>query len=258
MARFNRRTWFFPCSDLQIGSASPRPPVKSAFPDSRLVLFPGLGGDARMYGELAARVGPIVVPPWLPPELSSNGSDLRGYAQRYVDQRLVRPGDWLGGSSFGGMLAQEIAGLIPVRGLLLMGTCRSAAGVSFGLRQLAPLMKVVPMPDHGAHVLAWPLALKFGVTRPAHRQLLAALIDDADPRFLRWASQVAAAWPGIKEPGTKALSLPLFQIHGSRDHLMPVERSGAETIVHGAGHLLALTHAPQVATWMLHARKATD
>jgi pimeloyl-ACP methyl ester carboxylesterase len=166
------------------------------------------------------------------------------------------------------MLAQEIAGLIPVRGLLLMGTCRSAAGVSFGLRQLAPLMKIVPMPDHGAHVLAWPLALKFGVTRPAHRQLLAALIDDADPRFLRWASQVAAAWPGIKEPGikepgikepgTKALSLPLFQIHGSRDHLMPVERSGAETIIHGAGHLLALTHAPQVATWMLHALTATD
>jgi hypothetical protein len=114
-------------------------------------------------------------------------------------------------------------------------------------------MKIVPMPDHGAHVLAWPLALKFGVTRPAHRQLLAALIDDADPRFLRWASQVAATWTG-----TKALSLPLFQIHGSRDHLMPVERSGAETIVHGAGHLLALTHAPQVATWMLHARKATD
>ena len=240
---------------------------------SRLVLFPGLGGDARMYGELAARVGPIVVPPWLPPELSSNGRDLRAYAQRYVDQRLVRPGDWLGGSSFGGMLAQEIAGLIPVRGLLLMGTCRSAAGVSFGLRQLAPLMKIVPMPDHGARVLAWPLALKFGVTRPAHRQLLAALIDDADPRFLRWASQVAAAWPGIKEPGikepgikepgikepgTKALSLPLFQIHGSRDHLMPVERSGAETIIHGAGHLLALTHAPQVATWMLHVRKATD
>ena len=216
----------------------------------RLVLFPGLGGDARMYDELAARVGPVVVPPWLPPELSRNGRDLRAYAQRYVDQRLVRPGDWLGGSSFGGMLAQEIAGLISVRGLL---TCRSAAGVSLGLRQLAPLMKIVPMPHHGAHVFAWPLALKFGVTRPAHRQLLAALIADADPRFLRWACHVAATWPG-----TKALLVPLFQLHGSRDHLMPVERSGAESIVHGAGHLLALTHAAQVATWMLHALKATD
>jgi pimeloyl-ACP methyl ester carboxylesterase len=42
------------------------------------------------------------------------------------------------------------------------------------------------------------------------------------------------------------LALPIFQIHGSRDRVLPARRTRADLIVAGAGHLLAVTHPRQV------------
>jgi pimeloyl-ACP methyl ester carboxylesterase len=214
----------------------------------RLILFPGLGAGARMYAPLAAYVGPIIVPPWLPP-----GGDLRDYARRYVEQGTVRADDWLGGCSFGGMVAQEIAAIAPVRAVILIGSCRSAADISRPLRRLAPLARIVPMPRHPRALASWPLALAFGAHRPEHRRLLMALAADIDPRFLRWASQVAARWPGTR-PGTS----PIHQIHGGRDRIMPAGRTRAEVILPGAGHLLAVTHAAEVGRWLNQMRRTQE
>ncbi|HEX3133547.1 MAG TPA: alpha/beta hydrolase [Planctomycetota bacterium] len=222
--------------------------------EHRLVLFPGMGADERMYGDLATQVGPIHVPAWLPPM-----GDLPHYAQNYVDRGLVRPGDWLGGSSFGGMLAQEIAALIPVRGLLLIGTCRCAREISLPLRHLAPLFRYLPLPRRSpaptrqTQMVSWLLARKFGVTKPDHRHLLNAIVADADPRFIRWAGQIAGTWAGAVPTTT-----PTFQIHGRQDRLMPANSTQAETILPDAGHFIAVTHAQAVAAWLLRCQVTID
>jgi pimeloyl-ACP methyl ester carboxylesterase len=206
----------------------------------RLVLIPGMGADARLFDAVRSSFAPLI-PPWLPVD----GGDLASYARRYVAQGLVRPGDRLGGSSFGGMLAQEISRLIPLRCLLLITTCRTAQGVSRGLRFLAHLAPVMPVLRQPAPLIAKPIAYKLGVSRPEHRRLVQDWVANADPRFLRWAGWTAGTWRGAGE-----LTPPVFQIHGSQDRILPVERSGAGTIVPGAGHLLPVTHPHAFTGWL--------
>jgi pimeloyl-ACP methyl ester carboxylesterase len=206
----------------------------------RLVLIPGLGADAQLFS--AVRHLAPVIPPWLPVD----GGDLASYARRYVEAGWVKAGDALGGSSFGGMLAQEIARLLPLRCLLLITTCRSREGISPGLRVLAPLSRVVPVVHEPASFIAKILDLKLGGTKPAHRRVIESWVRHGEPRYLRWAARTAGAWRGITLPP----GLPVFQIHGGHDRLMPASRSGADTIVPGAGHLLPITHPAAFRSWL--------
>lgn len=215
---------------------------------SRLVLVPGLGADAQLF--TAVRHLTPVIPPWLPVD----GGDLASYARRYVDAGWVRPGDALGGSSFGGMLAQEIARLIPLRCLLLITTCRSRLGVSPGLRFLAPLSRVVPVVHEPAPFIARILSLKLGGTKPVHRRVIESWVRNGDPRYLRWAARTAGAWRGVTLPP----DLPVFQIHGGHDRLMPASRSGADTIIPGAPHLLPITHPDVFRVWLERSLAAVD
>jgi pimeloyl-ACP methyl ester carboxylesterase len=215
---------------------------------SRLVLIPGLGADAQLF--TAVRHLSPVIPPWLP----IDGGDLADYARRYVDAGWVKPGDALGGSSFGGMLAQEIACLIPLRCLLLITTCRSRAGVSPGLRFLSPLSRVVPVVHEPATIIARVLDLKLGGGTHASRRVIESWVRNADPRYMRWAARTAGAWRGVTLPP----ALPVFQIHGGHDRLMPASRSGADTIIPGARHLLPITHQAIFRTWLERSLAAVE
>ncbi len=207
----------------------------------RIVLFPGLGANARMYDGISAQISNIVVPPWLP----VLNEDLSRYAQRYVDLGLVLPGDVIGGCSFGGALAQEIAALLPVKKVLLIGSCRSSRGISPALRQLAPIAPWLPITPQHARLAQWPIALKFGATQSQHRRVLHDMINKAEPRLIRWAIHALIHWRGCPP-----LTAPLAHVHGSRDQLMPATRSGADFIVPGAGHFIAVTHVKIVIAWM--------
>lgn len=215
---------------------------------SRLVLIPGLGADGQLF--TAVRHLSPVIPPWLPVD----GGSLASYARRYIDAGWIRPGDNVGGSSFGGMLAQEAAALIPVRCLLLITTCRSREGVSPGLRFLSPLSRVVPVVHEPAAVIARVLDLKLGGGTPASRRVIESWVRSGDPRYLRWAARVAGAWRGVTLPP----GLPVFQIHGSHDRLMPVSRSGADTIIPGARHLLPITHPDIFRAWLERSLAAVE
>lgn len=212
---------------------------------ARLVLIPGLGADEHLFDAVRARFFPLI-PPWLPVD----GGDLASYARRYIAQGLIHPGDIVGGSSFGGMLAQEISQLIPLRGLLLITTCRSSAGISPGLRFLSPLARLVPVTNHPAPLIAKVLGIKLGATKPSHWRVIEGWVRNGQPRYLRWAAAVAGSWRGVGP-----LTPPVFQIHGSHDRLMPVSRCsadarGADTIILGAGHLLPITHPGEFTAWL--------
>jgi pimeloyl-ACP methyl ester carboxylesterase len=215
---------------------------------SRLVLFSGLGADAQLF--TAVRHLAPVIPPWLPVD----GGDLASYARRYIDAGWVKSGDALGGSSFGGMLAQEVATLIPLRCLLLITTCRSREGVSPGLRFLAPLSRVVPVVHEPATIIARLLDLKLGGGTPASRRVIEGWVRSGNPRYLRWAARVAGAWRGVTLPPR----LPVFQIHGSDDRLMPASCSGADTVIAGARHLLPITHPADFRAWLERSLAAVD
>ena len=65
----------------------------------RLILLPGMGGDARMFRPQLAALANATVPAWIEPQ---RGETLVAFAARMA--RAVDPGGpcFVGGSSFGG------------------------------------------------------------------------------------------------------------------------------------------------------------
>ena len=77
-----------------------------------VVLLPGLGADHRLFRSQHAVLPDIVIPAWPP-----TGADdsLASFAGRFVDSIPKADGLYLGGSSFGGMVALELAALVGKR-----------------------------------------------------------------------------------------------------------------------------------------------
>ncbi len=210
----------------------------------RLVLFSGMGADARMYARLARLIPDLVVAPWLRPPVAPS---LEAYARDYLERGVVSSGDCIGGSSFGGMLALEIARHAPMRGVALLGSCRDVHAIPAYVRALAPLARMLPnrafrLPD-AAIPLLW---LKMGLRHRAERTCFATMLRSMPPQFIRWCCHAALVWPGVSEPGC-----PVLHLHGSDDHIMPPGRVHPDQVLAGAGHVVAMTHAPQVAAAMV-------
>src|SRR5690242_21168127 len=72
----------------------------------RLVLFSGMGADGRLFRSIRIPEAEIVTPDHAEP---APGETLPQYAVRIADRLNIEPADFVGGISFGGMLAGEIA-----------------------------------------------------------------------------------------------------------------------------------------------------
>lgn len=222
----------------------------TAGPAPRLVLLPGMGADARMFRALARRLPGLVVPRWIVPHADEPLAD---YAVRLADAAGMRPTDIVGGSSFGGMLALEIARRRGARAVVQIGSAIAPDEVAPWLLRMAPLEPLVP--DRALAGGAWvdPLvAPMLGLRRRADCRLLRAMARDTGPGFLRWAIHAVRGWTGCRDPGCA-----LHRLHGSRDRIFPTARVIGATLVRGAGHGLAMTHAATVAA-LLRRRGLVD
>jgi pimeloyl-ACP methyl ester carboxylesterase len=216
-------------------------PSMQAVPEIRLVLFPGIGVDARLYRpqrELPVR---IEVPPWIAPE--SDRESLGHYAQRMAE--TVRGGGtiYVGGCSMGAMLALEAAKHLDARGVLLIGGCRS-------YRDLSPLFLSVcaataSMPQQWiepAIRLSAPAGFSlFEDLNRTDMELMTTMMLEHSPGQLRWSAEAILGWELQGTPHA-----PVHSIHGENDEVIPVRNVNPDEIVKGGRHLIHLTHAPQV------------
>ena len=122
----------------------------------------------------------------------------------------------LGGSSFGGMVACEMAGHLQPKALVLVGSCRRPEAIRRDVRWLRPILSHVPAWGVAAAKPLAPLVLfTFGSLTPEQKRLCAAMFRASDRRWLRWAIGAILHW----RP-TPIAGLRVFQIHGRRDRMI--------------------------------------
>ena len=219
--------------------------------DARLVLFPGLGADRRLFEPQQAAFASLEVPDWIRPRRAES---LRGYAGRMAEGLDPRPPVYLGGASFGGMVALEVARVLGPKAVFLIGSCRSARAIPRRLRLLQRLSRLSPVNPFSVGRWLLPLVARyFGVLRAEHRRLLAAMASDAPPRFLRWGCAAIMGWSCPCD-----LAAPVFHIHGGADRIIPLRSVEADRVVGGAGHLLSLTHPDAVNSFIAEGIEATE
>ena len=207
----------------------------------QLILLPGLGADHRLLEPQRAAFPQLIVPPGIPPQKNES---LPHYAERMAetlspsrDAPLI-----LGGVSFGGMLAYEMARHLKPDAVVLIASCRSP-------RSLRPiytpgrwLLPLIPTQTWSlVKLLAGPALRWKHRNSVAKRELLIAMLRDADSRFMHWTLQAILNWTPTPLEG-----IPLHQIHGRRDPLIPARRVQADVIIPNGSHLINLTHADEV------------
>jgi len=145
---------------------------------------------------------------------------------------------FVGGASFGGMVALEMASCLQTMGRFLISSLRSPLELPWRWRMLWPIGKLGPdflglSADIGARVAA-PALPRDTVRRLGH-------LARPEAKFLRWACCAVLNW----RPVPAAPASPLYQIHGESDRTLPAELTRPDVIVPAGGHLLPITH-PEV------------
>lgn len=215
---------------------------------AKLHFLPGLGADARLFLEQRE--------PWptadfavLPPPL--DGECLAEYALRWADSRAWEKDDVVVGFAFGGILALEAAARHAgfregVGAVILVSSCRTSAAVTSGFRQQVALSKMIPGMMMRRLLLSF--AERFSPEddlTDLQRTMLKDMAAELDLEHLKWASNACCEW---KMTSTTEIekSVPVFQIHGERDSVIPLVDGHPDFIVPNAGHLIQYTHAGEL------------
>ena len=205
-----------------------------------IVLFPGLGADGRMYDLQRMIVPGLVTPEW---NTYAPAGEVSDFARHIIETTpSISAASAIGGSSFGGFVAWELAALLRPEKLILLGSASSPGALRGYLRALFPVARILPR----AAFLAAPYfgvsaAPLFGATDLKSARVFAAMGRTAAPSFLSWAVRAVSSWT----PSPLHRSTQVCRLHGRRDRLI---RPPSEpcTLISDAGHLPTLTHAADV------------
>jgi pimeloyl-ACP methyl ester carboxylesterase len=205
-----------------------------------LILLAGMGADERLFAPQAQAFLQLVVPKWIEPY---GDESIAAYAKRLAKGLKVTGPCFVGGASFGGFVAIEMARHVDARACFLIGSARSPDELPLrvrALRRLGGATKVVPF-EWVCRAAGRSVDLLGFCSGPRTRQLLRQL-SDADGEFLRWATRAVLTW----QPAPPPANVPVYHIHGDRDHVLPAACTRADHVVRSAGHVLSLTHANEV------------
>ena len=205
----------------------------------QLVLLPGLGADYHQWEPQNLAFPGLVVPPWIPPLRTDT---LPTYAARLAETVPRQKPLILGGSSFGGMLACEMARHLQPKAIILIGSCRSINSLNRGVLSLRAILCRIPCWGIRLTKPLAPFAVQtFRNLKPEFRRLCASMFWEADPVWMRWAIGAILRW----QP-TLLADTPVFHIHGQRDRMIRASTVTPDCLIPDGGHLINLSHAVQV------------
>jgi len=200
-------------------------------------LFSGLGADERVFQNLDLTECDVTFIKWVAPFKDESIVD---YAARLLTQ-ITTQEPILIGLSFGGMMAIEVAKLIPVKKVILISSAKTKKEIPFYFRWAGALRlnKLLP-----ARLLKSANAFTywyFGVVDNSERKMLQVILNDTDPMFLKWAIDKIVHWKNV------TVSDNAVHIHGTKDRILPLRYVKADHTIPGGGHFMVWNKADEIA-----------
>lgn len=199
-----------------------------------IYLLPGMTADFPIYSRLLPLLPNARVVDFLPPEPRET---LVSYSSRMAT--LLPRDAYIGGVSFGGIIALEISRLLRPRGCILISSIRhphelppwfriwrpfGGRSSSAGLRMIGGAASLVPRSARTASTIR---ATKLAGDRGA---------------WHRWATSAVLDW----KPEPLGDFCPILHIHGTADTTFPIRYVHPDVSIPGAGHGLPLSHPDEV------------
>lgn len=215
----------------------------------RTICLPGLGADCRLFEDVNPFLADSVCPDYIP---ARGREGLGEYSVAFAERLDLSEEFVVLGMSFGGMVALEAAmrheGFArQCKGILMVSSCRDKSAIDAAFKKRSQLLAYLP--DSLLRLGLVTFSERFSPHDPIdnrQRLLLRGMASDTDLRFFRWAVQACAAW----NRGTWSaadVSVPIRQVHGANDDVIPIPGGHADEMVSDGGHLLNFTHAEHIA-----------
>lgn len=191
--------------------------------------------DYPVYARLAPLLPQATVVDFVP---QRDGESLVDYAARMAER--FSAGGLIGGVSFGGIVALEIAKLIRPKGCVLISSVRDPLQLppwfriwrTFGGRRCETWLKWI-----GAASALVPSSIR------THSTWRATKLAGDQGRWHRWATASVLDW----RPTVGPMNVPILQIHGTADATFPIRYVAADVVVPRGSHALPISHPKETA-----------
>jgi pimeloyl-ACP methyl ester carboxylesterase len=155
---------------------------------------------------------------------------IAAFADRVIEEAQIEEGATIIGSSFGGIVACEVARKRRLKSLVLIGSAVRPDEVSGLLALMHPLVRLTPIEFVQAAVGKLPSELT-------------GMFSRSDAAFIRAACTAIFEWGGLDE----SRAVPI-RLHGRRDRVIPLP-ARVDLVIEG-GHLVAMTHAEECVAFL--------
>jgi pimeloyl-ACP methyl ester carboxylesterase len=197
-----------------------------------------MGADSSIFKPQLAAFENIVVPSWTPPKA---GDSLQSYSLRMAESINVKESCFVGGASFGGIVALEMARHLNAKGCILIGSVRSPSQLPKRIRFLkafAPMLAAIPLKCLQQSAAASIEVLER--TGQQHTANVGRQFSQSDTEIIRWSAKEILRWKAFDA------KVPVRHIHGNKDRVFPIRDVTPDEVVDGGGHVISLTHGEQV------------
>jgi pimeloyl-ACP methyl ester carboxylesterase len=204
---------------------------------SKVFLIAGLGADTRIYNNIDLLDYDVIPIDWITPAKSDS---LTTYAQKLIYQYHISKNSIVIGNSLGGMLAVEIAKLMPLKKVILISSIKTIdeAPRYFSFFRKVPLYRLVPqrmMTSSGVLI-----ELVFGKMNTSDLWLFKDMLKNSSPKFLKWAMEAVLKWDNRIVPPN------VYQITGDKDLVFPYKYLKDAIIIKGGTHIMIFDKAKEV------------
>lgn len=200
---------------------------------SKLYFIPGLGANYRLFEKQKQSGINFEVIEYIP---SLKKESLHEYAARLAEGIQCKEDIILLGVSFGGILAIELAKILPIKKLILISTVKTNKELPFYFKLLRFLKLHFLIPSSWLMRLAHLAKPFFGVQGDEEKMLFTEIIKTTDPEFVKWAIEEVINWKN------STINTSFIHLHGSKDLIFPIAFIQHPIRIANGGHFMIVTH----------------
>ena len=203
----------------------------------KVYFLSGLGADKRAFSLLDLSFCEAIFIDWIRPQEKES---LENYALR-LRRQIPEEHPVVVGVSFGGMLASAMAKADPLMNIIIIASNKSSLEFPFYLRlgKYFPVYRWLPEKIiRSGRSFNWV----FGVKDKEQKKLLAEILADIDPSFLKWAIDAILHWKEKNVPAN------VKHIHGTADKLLPYRLVKADYKIQGGTHLMSINRPGEISS----------